>query len=381
MCVESCLATVTLRGLFSLDLHVYTVNQTRNMASNTPSRANSQKPTASTPRTDTQRQSLNTTRYDPNRRSFNTTSRADPNRRSFNITRTDPKRRSLNTTRTDPKRRSLNTPRTDPNRRSFNTSRTEPNRRSLNTARTDPNRRSFNTRTDHNRRSFNTQPIAHRQSYKSHQPTEVPITTTTEEGQEAGGMGVLTPKWVVRLSASLAILGGAFLFSSVSVLTNSFGQSTRGGDGPDKTTGIIFMTIGGVSLVVSLGLGYFGCRKRKKKDDDNGSDSGRPLNFAPALSTTADMFPWPSTPSHQQPSGSPYSTPAAGQPPSFPSPFGGESSRSSNPSGEPQVPHCSQGRGGHTQKASPQGPQKQTELPVVSLPRPASPDPGPSHAS
>ncbi|XP_042238621.1 uncharacterized protein LOC121877064 isoform X17 [Homarus americanus] len=357
MCVESCLATVTLRGLFSLDLHVYTVNQTRNMASNTPSRANSQKPTASTSRTDTHRQSYKPPRTDTQRQSLNTTSRADPNRRSFN------------------------TPRTDPNRRSFNTSRTEPNRRSLNTARTDPNRRSFNTRTDHNRRSFNTQPIAHRQSYKSHQPTEVPITTTTEEGQEAGGMGVLTPKWVVRLSASLAILGGAFLFSSVSVLTNSFGQSTRGGDGPDKTTGIIFMTIGGVSLVVSLGLGYFGCRKRKKKDDDNGSDSGRPLNFAPALSTTADMFPWPSTPSHQQPSGSPYSTPAAGQPPSFPSPFGGESSRSSNPSGEPQVPHCSQGRGGHTQKASPQGPQKQTELPVVSLPRPASPDPGPSHAS
>lgn len=70
-----------------------------------------------------------------------------------------------------------------------------------------------------------------------------------------------------------------------------------------------------MSLAVSASLGYYGCRKRKKKQDDDASDSVRALSFAPALSTTADMFPWPSTPSHQnQSSGSPYSTPAAGEP-------------------------------------------------------------------
>lgn len=69
-----------------------------------------------------------------------------------------------------------------------------------------------------------------------------------------------------------------------------------------------------MSLAVSAGLGYYGCRKRKKKQDDDASDSGRALSFAPALSTTADMFPWPATPSHQtQPSGSPHAAPAAGE--------------------------------------------------------------------
>lgn len=55
---------------------------------------------------------------------------------------------------------------------------------------------------------------------------------------------VLTPMWVVRLSASLGILGGAFLFSGVSVLTNSFGQSYPRGEGQDKTSGNIFLAIG-----------------------------------------------------------------------------------------------------------------------------------------
>lgn len=50
--------------------------------------------------------------------------------------------------------------------------------------------------------------------------------------------------WVVRLSASLGILGGAFLFSGVSVLTNSFGQSHRTAQGPGKTSGIVFLAIG-----------------------------------------------------------------------------------------------------------------------------------------
>lgn len=67
--------------------------------------------------------------------------------------------------------------------------------------------------------------------------------------------------------------------------------------------------------MLSAGLGYYGCRKRKKKEEDDCSDSGRALNFTPALSTTADMFPWPSTPSHQNlPSGSPYITPTVNEP-------------------------------------------------------------------
>ncbi|KAK3872122.1 hypothetical protein Pcinc_022775 [Petrolisthes cinctipes] len=121
--------------------------------------------------------------------------------------------------------------------------------------------------------------------------------------------------WVVRLSASLGILGGAFLFSGASVLTNSFGQNHRTAQGPGKTSGIVFLAIGCLSLVLSAGLGYYGCRKRKKKEEDECSDSGRALNFTPALSTTADVFPWPSTPSHQNlPSGSPYVTPTVNEP-------------------------------------------------------------------
>ncbi|KAK8735077.1 hypothetical protein OTU49_005476, partial [Cherax quadricarinatus] len=188
---------------------------------------------------------------------------------------------------------------------------------------------------------------------------------------------------VVRLSASLAILGGAFLFSSISVLTNSFGQSNRTSEGPNKATGTIFMAFGCISIMVSLGLAYYGCRKRKKKDEDEVSDSGRIVSFAPAISTTADMFPWPSTPSHHNSSGSPYSTPAAGQPPSFTGPLAGEASIYAKHTGGP---HSSRDiREQRTPRASPgpSGTQKKVEkveLPVVSLP-PASPSPGPSHAS
>nr|XP_045604659.1 uncharacterized protein LOC123762278 isoform X2 [Procambarus clarkii] len=384
MCAEGCLATVTLKVFFSLDLHVSTVNYTLAMAANTPS-PNSQKETCTTPRTDTLRQSYKPARASTQRQSQRT-ARTDPQRKPLTTTRSDPNRRSFNTPRSDPKRRSLYTPRTDPNRRSFNTSRSDPNRRSLHTPRTDPNRRSFTTaRTDANRRSFNTRSNVNRQSYiKSRQQTpEVPHSTTTEEGQEGGGM-VLAPKWVVRLSASLAILGGAFLFSSVSVLTNSFGQAQRSSDGPNKTTGLIFMAFGCLSILVSLGLAYYGCRKRKKKEEDEVSDSGRVVSFAPAISTTADMFPWPSTPSsHHNPSGSPYSTPAAGQPPSYPGPQVGETPHYSK-----HKKGAAKDRAGHSPKASPgaNGLQEKVELPIVSLPPPPPPttsssDPGPSHAS
>lgn len=50
--------------------------------------------------------------------------------------------------------------------------------------------------------------------------------------------------WVVRLSASLGILGGAFLFSGVCVLTDNFGQSYIRGEGQDKTSGNIFLALG-----------------------------------------------------------------------------------------------------------------------------------------
>ncbi|XP_050733894.1 uncharacterized protein LOC127007227 isoform X2 [Eriocheir sinensis] len=184
-------------------------------------------------------------------------------------------------------------------------SRTNSQRHSCRSNRSSTRRQSFNTsRNSSHRASY----------YKSRQQTPEAPPSTADDSQQAGGM-VLTPMWVVRLSASLGILGGAFLFSGVSVLTNSFGQSYPRGEGQDKTSGNIFLAIGCMLLAVSAGLGYYGCRKRKKKQDDDASDSGRVLSFAPALSTTADMFPWPSTPSHQnQPFGSPYATPAAGEP-------------------------------------------------------------------
>ncbi|XP_071530337.1 uncharacterized protein [Panulirus ornatus] len=300
MCVEGCLATVTLKLLFTLDLPTWTTPcHTSSMAANTPSRSKSQ------------------------RQSFHTT-RSNSQRQSSGPSRSNSQRQSAGPTRSNSQRHSAAT-------------------------------RSNSQR--------------HSAGQGRQQTTE-----GTQSNNEAGGM-MFTSTWVVRLSASLAILGGAFLFSGVSVLTNSFGQSHPTVEGPDKTSGIIFLAIACVSLVVSVGLGYYGCRKRKKKDEDDTSDSVRALSFAPALSTTGDMFPWPSTPSHNQPFGSPYSTPAAGQPPSFP--FPGEMSHcSANQSGEPpqvtpQQHQSINGLGGQTpQQTSPAG----KDLPeAVELPGDVSP--------
>ncbi|XP_071530330.1 uncharacterized protein [Panulirus ornatus] len=324
MCVEGCLATVTLKLLFTLDLPTWTTPcHTSSMAANTPTRSNSQRQSSGPSRSNSQRQSAGPTRSNSQRHSA--------------ATRSNSQRHSAGPSRANSQRESAGPSRTNSQRQSYGTTRA------------------------------NTQ----RELYsKGRQQT----TEGTQSNNEAGGM-MFTSTWVVRLSASLAILGGAFLFSGVSVLTNSFGQSHPTVEGPDKTSGIIFLAIACVSLVVSVGLGYYGCRKRKKKDEDDTSDSVRALSFAPALSTTGDMFPWPSTPSHNQPFGSPYSTPAAGQPPSFP--FPGEMSHcSANQSGEPpqvtpQQHQSINGLGGQTpQQTSPAG----KDLPeAVELPGDVSP--------